>query len=355
MEILLWIGCAQSLFSATLFLLIKKEKSLSNKLLSAWLFLFAFEFLTTALAHTYGKHYLTNPFLVFNPLLYFYSRSLITPNLKLKWFQLWHVLPYFFIKIGSWITGFQSTHLDVFIISRENWFIAIYSLLSLVSFFAYSIVSLLVVHRYRMNLRNEFSTINSKITLGWLIFVIIFYMTFMVTAYILGFIEVFSHIETFAVFMTYFFLLVMVYFFSFYGLLQEQIYAQFAPDKQDLYKNPRLTSEMIVAEIQRLTSYFRKEKPYLNSELTIYNLSDKLALSRHMLTEILNRGTGKNFYQFVNEYRVEEVKEKLKNPDFNRYSIDAIGFECGFKSKSTFYDVFKKYTGKTPTQYRSSS
>lgn len=352
MEILIWIGFAQSLFSAILFLLVKKEKSLSNQILAGWLFIFAFEFCTTAIGLTKGSFHLTNPFLIFNPLLYFYSKSLINPGLKLKWRQLWHILPYLFIKFGAYLNATQLEYDDFFIINRETWFNFTFGILSVFSFIGYSTASLAMVHRYRLNLKNEFSTINRKVTLGWLLFVIIFYMTFMALAYVLGFIKYTSSIETFAVIVTYSFILGLVYVFSFYGLLQQQLYGQIVEENSKQYKNPRLSGVVIQEKIRKLERYFQENKPYLDSDFNIYRLSEQLNLSRHDLTEVINTGIGKNFYQFVNEYRVEEVKQKLKNPKYNNYSIDAIGFECGFNSKSTFYEVFKKYTGQTPSQYK---
>ena len=355
MEILLWIGFAQSLFSATLFILVKKEKSLSNRILSAWLFIFAIEFFSSAIDLTMGNNHLTNPFLIFNPLLYFYAKSLINPGYKLRWGQIWHTIPYLFIKVGALIQGVHLDYDDFFFISRETWFDFTYGLLSVISFLAYSVSTLLIVHRYRMNLKNEFSTINSQITLGWLIIVIIFYMSFMSTAYILGLIKFMSRIETFAVIATYAFILGLLYIFSFYGLLQKQIYSSLIQDQPEKYKNPTLSETYIQEKIKELEAYFQTGKPYLDSELSIYTLSTHMKLSRHALTEILNTGLGKNFYQFVNEYRIEEVKHRLKDPEYANYTIDAIGFECGFNSKSTFYAVFKKYTGQTPSRYRSSS
>jgi AraC-like DNA-binding protein len=354
MQILLWIGVAQSLFSAMLFFFVKKEKSLSNQILSTWLVIFAIEFLTIALDRTLGYHHLTNPFLIFNPLLYFYTRSLIQPGLKLKWYQLWHVLPYLFVKLGAYWYDVELDYTILFNINQETWFNFVFGLISIASFLGYTTTSLVLVHRYRVNLQNEFSTISSKITLGWLLVMIIFYMTIILVAYMLGLIRFITHVETFPEVVTYAFLLLLVYVFSFYGLLQDQLYVVFSNNHTDQYKNPRLNAAALSSAVGKLEFYFQNEKPYLDSELTIYTLSDQLNLSRHDLTEVLNNGIGKNFYQFVNGYRVEEVKQKLKDRKFNHYSIDAIGYECGFKSKSSFYEVFKNYTGLTPTQYRSS-
>ncbi|RLD44111.1 MAG: hypothetical protein DRI88_10075 [Bacteroidetes bacterium] len=150
------------------------------------------------------------------------------------------------------------------------------------------------------------------------------------------------------------FLLVLVYIFSFYGLLQEQIYPQSSSNKQEKYKNPRLTADEKTRIKKMLEDYFNEDKPYLYSELTIGQVSDKLQLPRHTLTEVLSTEIGRNFYQFVNEYRVSEVKKMLVDPGYANYSIDAIGYECGFNSKSSFYSVFKKSTGMTPAQYKKS-
>jgi AraC-like DNA-binding protein len=354
MEVLLWIGFAQALFSGILFVFVKKDNSLANKILIAWLFIIAFEFLTTGIDISLGSNHLTNPFLIFNPLIYFYSKSLINPNYKLKWWQIWHIIPYLFIKTGAYISNIPLSPNDFFAIDSSTWFKMTYGVISVISFIGYSVASLINVHRHRINLKNEFSTIDRKITLGWLLFVIIFYMTFMSIAYILGIVNIIIRISTYAQLVTFAFLLALMYIFSFYGLLQGQIYAQEETGSPDYYKNPRLTT----IEKQRirkiLEDYFKKEKPYLNSELTITNLSGQLKLSRHTLTELLNTEIGKNFYQFVNEYRVQEVKLKLANPAFAHFSIDAIGFECGFNSKSSFYAVFKNTTGMTPSQYKSS-
>ncbi|HEY6915810.1 MAG TPA: helix-turn-helix domain-containing protein, partial [Paludibacter sp.] len=64
-----------------------------------------------------------------------------------------------------------------------------------------------------------------------------------------------------------------------------------------------------------------------------------LKIPKYQITEVLNTELGNNFFQFVNHYRVEAVKMMLSDPK-NKYSIEAIGYECGFSSKSSFYTVF---------------
>ena len=96
----------------------------------------------------------------------------------------------------------------------------------------------------------------------------------------------------------------------------------------------------------------KTEKPHLNPELTIQDLSKQMNITRHHLTEILNNDLGKNFFNFINEYRVAEVKKRLLDEKFEHLTIVAIAFDSGFNSKSTFNSIFKQQTQKTPSKWR---
>lgn len=105
---------------------------------------------------------------------------------------------------------------------------------------------------------------------------------------------------------------------------------------------------------QRLIHLMNEEALYTHPDLSMSLLAEKTGLSNGYLSQILNQQEGKNFFEFVNAYRVEEVKRRLADPAFAHYSLLAIGMDAGFKSKSTFYSVFKKMTGKTPAAYKGS-
>lgn len=94
------------------------------------------------------------------------------------------------------------------------------------------------------------------------------------------------------------------------------------------------------------------ERLYLDSELTLDRLAGLTGLSKHHLSEVLNRHAGKNFYDFINGYRVDFVRDRLAEGS-NRSVLD-IALEAGFSSKSAFNAIFKQRTGLTPTQYRAS-
>ncbi len=105
---------------------------------------------------------------------------------------------------------------------------------------------------------------------------------------------------------------------------------------------------------QQLLHLMEQDRPYLNQDLNLKQLAEKLDLSSGYLSQIINEYEGKNFFEYINSYRVEAVKNKIDDPAFNHLNLLGIAFESGFKSKSTFNLAFKKITGMTPSGYKKS-
>ncbi len=101
-----------------------------------------------------------------------------------------------------------------------------------------------------------------------------------------------------------------------------------------------------------LINFVETTEAYLNPDINMSYLSKKTNIPKHNITEVLSTELDKNFFKFINDYRVKKVKELLEKD--NNYSIEGIGYECGFSSKSSFFTVFKKITGMTPMQYKKS-
>lgn len=106
--------------------------------------------------------------------------------------------------------------------------------------------------------------------------------------------------------------------------------------------------------LNQVHRYMEEKTPYLDPELTLSELAKQLNMSRSQLSQLINEGTGDNFYNFINKYRVEQVKTFMRDPAMKHYSMLGIALEAGFKSKSTFNLIFKRFTGVTPTEYRKS-
>jgi AraC-like DNA-binding protein len=101
----------------------------------------------------------------------------------------------------------------------------------------------------------------------------------------------------------------------------------------------------------KVLAYMKTEKPYLISDISIDKLAEMLDLTSHHLSQIINEQFGKNFFEFINEYRVEEVKQQIARNRGEKYTLLSIAHDSGFNSKSTFNSTFKKYTKLTPKQY----
>lgn len=106
------------------------------------------------------------------------------------------------------------------------------------------------------------------------------------------------------------------------------------------------------AEFNKIHNYITEQKKYYDPYISLEKLSAELDMSMGKLSMLVNQISERNFSDYINGLRIDDAKKLLAEPDFKHYTIVAIGLECGFNSKSTFYTAFKKFTGQTPTAYR---
>ncbi|SIR32371.1 two-component regulator propeller domain-containing protein [Maribacter ulvicola] len=125
------------------------------------------------------------------------------------------------------------------------------------------------------------------------------------------------------------------------------------PKLKKLHKqvDPKVEAEN-KEKIKELNLLMEEDKIYLNSELGLGHLAKKIGVSTNHLSVLLNDYIGKNFYDYINHFRVEEVKRRLKDPRYQNHTISSIGGDCGFNSKSAFNRIFKNLAGMTPSQYQ---
>lgn len=107
------------------------------------------------------------------------------------------------------------------------------------------------------------------------------------------------------------------------------------------------------ADFNKVKGYIVKNKLFLNPLLSMESVASDLNMSKSYFSKLINSYSDYNFSDFINSLRVKQAKKFLSNDEFSEYTIVAIGLECGFNSKSTFYSAFKKFTSVTPTIYRS--
>lgn len=104
--------------------------------------------------------------------------------------------------------------------------------------------------------------------------------------------------------------------------------------------------------LERIRQLLEEEKIYLRTELSLVELAEAAEMSPHQLSRLINEEFGRSFFELINFYRVEEVKQRLCDPRYNALSILGIAMESGFSSKSSFNAEFKKCTGLTPSAYK---
>ncbi|MEO5911253.1 MAG: helix-turn-helix domain-containing protein [Pelobium sp.] len=234
----------------------------------------------------------------------------------------------------------------------------IVSYMGIIQIMIYLVLSIKIIIGYSKDIKNYFS-FTEKINLNWLLnlvvaLVIIWLLWFLDTRYPTNYLK---YME--AGMFTFF-----IYFLGFKGVKQPEIFKKATrPDNNILetesiipskkYEKTRIFTQTIDTAIIRLTQLMETEKVYKNSQLTLPDLAVLTELPNHHLSQILNENLKLNFYDYVNKYRVEEVKCNLLNPQKNNFTILALALDAGFNSKASFNKAFKKHTGISPSEFKS--
>ncbi|RZK09860.1 MAG: AraC family transcriptional regulator, partial [Flavobacterium sp.] len=119
---------------------------------------------------------------------------------------------------------------------------------------------------------------------------------------------------------------------------------------QDKYSNKKIGDEYAATIIQRLEKLLQEQALYKDPNLKLNDLSKKINISGHQLSQLLNDNLGKSFSTYINEYRINEACKMIINQP--NLTLEAIGYEVGFNAKSTFYTTFKKLKHTTPMLYK---
>jgi AraC-like DNA-binding protein len=358
----LYIGISQSFFSGLL-ISTKKPVTIPNRLMAAWSFMICIE-LIFALINIKVIEMYSFPFITFTygPLMYLYVVFMTNPHKKFNWFSLLHFIP--FIAFFTVSVLFRSEPLvrDLRGFFKPDKLISlriIYSTSFFLSITIYSVLAFIEIARHQKNLKNLVSFTSGVLTLNWLkVLTISFYISYFVL-FILGGLNMIGNFIPFdPYFIIFCFITLFSFGFSFYGIRQPAIFGQELKTGNDerkeieKYVKSGLKDKQARDYLAKLITYVEKNKPFLDRDLSIYDLSKTTGIPRHYITQILNEKHGKNFFTFINEYRVREVIERFSEPKFQNYTILAIAYDAGFNSKASFNSIFKAQTGMTPSEFR---
>ncbi|MEO1449422.1 MAG: AraC family transcriptional regulator, partial [Bacteroidota bacterium] len=262
-----------------------------------------------------------------------------------------------------WLTPAEKIHFVQEIIpNNPPLSIQFFTVLTQLSGFVYAGLIIRMVNRHQQKIGSYFSY-TQQVNLNWLkylawgligLWAVVFTMNFLYLA--LGW-EAAKDMD-FIIFGT---VTLFIFYLGWNGLRQGILFPKSSESPAPLpkseasepvrYAKSGLSDTRAQRERQRLVDFMEREKPYLQSKLTLGELAESLALPPNHLSQVINSQFGQNFYEFVNHYRIEAFKARLQDPRNRQYTLLANAMEAGFQSKSSFNEVFKKMTGHTPSQY----
>lgn len=123
-------------------------------------------------------------------------------------------------------------------------------------------------------------------------------------------------------------------------------------EEKEKYQNKDIEKDMLEKIETGLSTIVDKEL-FLDPDITLQKMAKELNVTKHILSQYLNDNLKKSFSTFINELRIEKAKEFLQTK--TNLTIEGIGYESGFNSKSTFFTAFKKHTGQTPSSFKNKS
>jgi len=220
----------------------------------------------------------------------------------------------------------------------------------------YFIICIRLVLDYRKHLSNTASYIDTAFHRWLMVFCTVLLLpVFVVVVFTITAFQLFSGTTFFAGFFI-FILTVHIAAIVKPELFQTFPHQMLLPESTEVqkqkYERSNLQETQKEQYITKLKAFVELEKPYESPDFTIAQLAKKVNIPSHYLSQVINEKLGISFLDFINSYRVKSAQEKLTNPKFSHYTIMSIAYDAGFNAKSTFYSVFKKQTGMTPSAYR---
>ncbi|MCP4725167.1 MAG: helix-turn-helix transcriptional regulator [bacterium] len=359
---LLLAGVIQGFLLSIVLITIGKRNRTANRILASIIVIFTVCILVHSLAHSdyffdipYHPQFMQLLFFMLGPLIYFYVRALTESDFLFRKKAILHFIPFaaaslIFISIFlSSATDPLGEHISIFNVSS-----VILTVVLVTCIVIYMVLSIMKLQAHSRNIEHSFSSLE-KINLDWLKLLLSGILITWIVAIIL---EIFSIRQSA---WDYVWLLVsfFIYLIGYMGLRQPVIFTG-TESTSSLEKGTRkyerstLTPESADEYLKRLLEIMETEKPYLDTDITLGSLASKLAVSVHHLSRVINEKLKLNFFEMINKYRVEEAKRLISDPQYRNINIASIGLDAGFNSISAFNTAFKKHTGSTPSQFRTS-
>ncbi len=352
---LITIGAVMNGFVFAFLLFEKKENRQANRFLSLMILSMCLTFTPFIIETHFWNTYEWLAWLPFSlaywigPSFYFYIRTLTGASVHFRKKDLWHFAPI--------VLNYLHSIYHAIIVNTNPWPIfhhvaEVLESAAIVSVVIYLIVSFKLVKKYQRSLLDNVSTIE-KIDLRWvnqIIYVIgvccLLIIIFLVVSQTVGGRYALIEWDDPRAFILLLYSCIL-YWLSISGFKQAQTHKIPLSDF-----SVETNQEEFSAIIRTLKESIERDKLYRNQEFSLADLSKATEIAERAISDSINQELGKNFFQFINEYRVEEVKAMLKDPKKDHLKIMSLALDAGFNSKATFNRIFKTYTGQTPNDFR---
>ncbi|MDX2250332.1 MAG: AraC family transcriptional regulator [Bacteroidia bacterium] len=365
-SVVLLFGFVQAVIYAVL-LIVRgiREQRLSDHLLAALLMMAAIILLPYMLGFmgipviwTTLLFFPTDPGLLLGPAVYYYLVCLTDMEFRFKKQHLWHILPigaYIVYRLSVFLQG--SAFVQLWIEEVDIPYIrTMVEISTLTSNYLYLFLTIRHYNRYRKWVETQFSN-TQEIRFSW-------YRNYLLLiAAVFTCSWFFSLLNTFGVQLSftqnwweYVFISIAIYIMSIRGFQQKPPVLIHFPLPQTQTPEPeknRLPDKEMENTLVMIRLLMEKEKLYLQPDLSLREVSQRLNLPNTLVSQVINTGLGQNFNQFVNTYRINAFRQAAQNPSFRHLSLLAIAMDCGFNSKATFNRVFKQTTGVSPRDFLS--
>lgn len=352
------------LFFAGFLLTVKTNKKLSNSLLALFLIVTALDisvfFYAMFFTPNLNLEMLRIKLSAFkDPLLFLYVLSVIYSNFKLKKIHLFHGL-FWGISIGVLFPNFflaDNASKEIFLANYDtNWEIQLLDTIGHLVSLGYFIATLYYVLRYRKLILENYTNSEVLKNYNWLKQLLILITIGHVLTLIKGYARSSVGNEEITQILRIVVLGFGVFFIFWLFLKALNSPKLFRGIDVNLSTSKEIKNEVKEddSKVEDLKNYMREKEPYLNPNLTIRNLAEEMQMPMRDLSVLINQKLNQHFFDFINAYRIEKAKKILSDTTKTKVTVLEILYEVGFNSKSSFNTAFKKYTGKTPTQFRKS-
>ena len=367
--IIIWAAVIQGFLLGLVFIFSKKRHSFANQLLGFFLLAFAFEALTDLLPlGQIGSYSISGYFtlpevkLLFPVLFLHFVLEKVGKSSSYKLFFKIHYLLAFGIigltVINLFLVVFSgNSFVDLFGWQPIEHFYMGYQYYSFILTLSVFVIALRETWNYRNVVRNEITDI-AMLDINWLwqyIFVIapiILFWGAELLRIALG-----GKGQSELTIIAYIFIAIFNYFVSFKAFTHQTLFDGSVDPLKSLntktFISDKSGSPIDHQICEKIKDEMKAKKYYLNQNLTLHDFAKEIGISARTISTCVNQSMGLNFNEWVNNYRVDSALEILKDKNKDHFSIEGVGIDSGFKSRSAMYTAFKKKTGQSPGNFRS--